>query len=81
MLFGQLLVAFFELVSGPLISLRWMGSRDIATNSNPLLDTVILQIVGSLSLRPHLLLLLFNLCSFLLILELLVHQLLVLMLE
>ena len=78
-LFGEFLVAIFELVSGPLIILRWMSSCHIAADSNPLLDTVVLQIVGSL--RPHLLLLLLKLCGFLLILQLLAHQLLVLMLE
>lgn len=41
-LFRQLLVALFKLVSGPLIALGRVGCRDITTDSDPLLDTVIL---------------------------------------
>lgn len=78
-LFDEFMVTILELVSGPLIILRWMSSCHIAADTNPLLDSVVLQIVGSL--RSHLLLLLLKLCGFLLILQLLVHHLLVLMLK
>lgn len=65
-LFDEFMVTILKLVSGPLIILRWMSSYHIAADTNPLLDTVVLQIVGSL--RSHLLLLLLKLCGFLLIL-------------